>query len=455
MSTPMAVAWLEGVELYPQHLQQQDAHQEALLSARVSQLAPQAWGVSALELDRAALAAGQVRIARFEGVMPDGLYVAFGPGGGEAPSARTLEGHFGPTQKSLDVHLAVPRARPGSPLYAEAGGPGAGHARFLVVGQPVVDAGGTAGEQTVSVLRPNAAVLLGGEIRGDHVTLKIAEIVRDGRGAVVLNDRFVPPALRVGASPFIGLELGRLLALFVAKQGELSRARRQGQGSSVDFGAGDVTRYLQLSAVSGAIPVIKHLAETPELSPMTAYLALAQIFGALCTFTIDADPSEAPRYDPLAPGPVFEELFARITALLHATVRDQFVSIPLQLQDGRLVVGLEHPQLEHARDIVLAVRSELPEGELVERFGRMAKIASARDVAYLVRANSSGAVLRPLTKAPPEIPVRAGVCYFGISPQDSHWQGALRDRSLAVALPPGMSAATTSVELIVVPSAGR
>ncbi len=450
MSTRMAVAWLEGVELYPQHLQQQDAHHEGLLAARLAQLAPQAWGVSAIELDRAALAAGQVRVTRFEGVMPDGLYVAFGPEVAEAPAARSLEAHFGATQKSLDVHLAVPRARTGGALYAEAGAPGAAHARFVVVGQQVFDAGGTAGEQTVSVLRPNATLLFGGEVRGDHATLKIAEIVRDGRGALVLNDRFVPPALKLGAAPFLGLELGRLLALLVAKQRELSRSRRQGQGSSVEFGAGDVTRYLQLSAVNGAIPVVKHLVDSPDLAPLSAYLALAQIFGTLCTFTIDADPSEAPRYDLLAPGPVFEELFARITALLHATVRDQFVSIPLQLQDGRLVAGLEHPQLEGAREILLAVRSDLPEAELVERFGRMAKVASARDVAYLVRVNSSGVALRPLSKAPAEIPVRAGV-----SPADVHWQGALRDRALAVALPPGMNPGTTAIELMVVPASAR
>src|SRR3954471_4025133 len=119
MKTPQRVAWLEGAELFPQHLQQQDAYHERLVDFRISQLAPDAWGVAQIELDGAALAAGQVRVTTFSGVIPDGTPVLVAPNEPESIATRQIEGSLGPTQKSLDVFLALPRERDGAPSYVE------------------------------------------------------------------------------------------------------------------------------------------------------------------------------------------------------------------------------------------------------------------------------------------------------------------------------------------------
>ena len=72
MSGTNRVVWSEGLYLRTQHFQQQDRHAEALMRAGLQAAAWQPQGFSRLELDRAALDAGQVAIRAAEGLFPDG-----------------------------------------------------------------------------------------------------------------------------------------------------------------------------------------------------------------------------------------------------------------------------------------------------------------------------------------------------------------------------------------------
>ena len=96
--------------------QQLDRYHEGYVGARLGGLFPYDWGVVAIELDERALVAGQVRVQRFEGVLPDGIPLAFDGAHPEVPAIRPVEGHFKPTQQFLEVfpqyeHTAYPRHR--------------------------------------------------------------------------------------------------------------------------------------------------------------------------------------------------------------------------------------------------------------------------------------------------------------------------------------------------------
>src|SRR5262249_3397315 len=95
---PQRVGWSGGMLGSPQHLQQADLYRERLLDQRLASLQPAAWGLCSVELDPAALAAEQVRVARLVGILPDGLTMACEGGDPECPPARPLQGHFPPTQ---------------------------------------------------------------------------------------------------------------------------------------------------------------------------------------------------------------------------------------------------------------------------------------------------------------------------------------------------------------------
>src|SRR4051794_21241784 len=115
MKAPQRVVWSEGMLVSPQHLQQQDLYHERLLDERIAALTPYRWGVVSVEVDPGSLGADQLRITRFVGILPDGLYLAFEGGDHECPPARPIGAHFAPTQPFCEVFIGVPKEREGIP----------------------------------------------------------------------------------------------------------------------------------------------------------------------------------------------------------------------------------------------------------------------------------------------------------------------------------------------------
>src|SRR5581483_10476918 len=67
------VVWAKGTFLTPQYLQAHSQFQESLLQFRLETLAFQPWGFRTLQIDREALAGGQVAVAAASGIFQDGL----------------------------------------------------------------------------------------------------------------------------------------------------------------------------------------------------------------------------------------------------------------------------------------------------------------------------------------------------------------------------------------------
>lgn len=442
--------------MFPQHLQQADLYHEAVLAARVSALAPFDWGLRSVEIDARALSTGQLRVQQFEGVLPDGLALSFDADDPEAPAARPIEGHFGPTLRALEVFIGVPRERDNVANYIEPGATAAAKPRFTITTRGVADTTGAANEVQVPFGQRNTVVLFGDEARDDFEAIKVAEIVRDNTGAMTVCDPYIPPCTRIGASNFIMASLRRLLGLMVAKQRVLSEGRRQRDASSIEFTSTDITRYLVLNAVNTYIPLVSHLIDLPDVNPHLAYLVLSQAAGGLCAFAVDADPSTLPKYEYNNLRATFEELFARIMNLLQQAIREQYITVPLDpREDGMYLGRLEDDRLIRCTQYVLTVRSEVPEPQVVDRLPKLSKIASWGDISSIVRAATPGVPLQVTYRPPPEIPVRAGLVYFQLIIGDQYWRNVLNERTLAIYLPPPFDLRSTKLELLAVPPPGR
>jgi type VI secretion system protein ImpJ len=442
----------------PQHFQQQDLYHERLLDERIAALSPYPWGVVAVDVDAGALGADQLRITRFVGTLPDGQLVAFETGDPECPPVRAIGAHFPPTQTSLDVYLALPKEKEGVPSVSDgAEGDGAAikaaRARFRAVSRAVPDLGGTAADLPMAFAHRNTSLLFGDESREDFDFLKVAEIVRDGRGTLIVNDSYIPPALRIDSSAFLMAGVRRVLALMVAKQRQLAGDRRQRDGATIEFNAGDVTRFLQLSTINMAIPLLTHAATNGELPPVQLYLLCAQVAGALATFSTDVDPSQLPVYTHTDLRKTFEELLARVTYLLRA-VREAYLTVPLDVVQGVHVGKLEDDRLLRAPHYLLAIRSDIPEDQLVQRLPGLCKIASRGQLPQILRSATPGVPVQVSRRPPSEIPVRAGVTYFALNQQSEYWRPVLEERMVAIYLPPPLDPERVKVELLAVPGAG-
>ncbi len=448
MKTPLRVAWTEGLLMGPQHLQQHDRYVEGLIHARVDARGPLSWGILRVELDRSALAQGQLSLVEFAGVLPDGTVLDLGARDSELPPARPIS--FPPTQQSVRVYLGVPRERDGINNYAAASG---GRERYVLEHRPIGDAANSGTSVEVALARRNVVFLIGDEPRQDMECVPIVEVTRDETGAFTLVEPFVPPVLRIDASPFLISGLRRILRLMTARQRSLSESRRERDAASVEFVAQDVSRYLLLSAINGSLPLVNYLSEVGECSPRELYFVLTRLAGELATFSTDFDPLSLPKYNQLDLRATYEELFARLTFLLQAAIREHFIAWQLDArQDGLHFATLADDRLSSCTKFFLAVRSPLPEQQMATTLPRLCKIASWTDVNGILTAATPGAPVDVTFRPPAEIPVKAGTMYFAVATDNVYWRNILAERNVAVYLPQPFAASATQVQLYGIPS---
>jgi type VI secretion system protein ImpJ len=463
MTAPHRVVWSEGLLISPQHLQQADLYHERLLDRRLAALAPQTWGILSLDLDMAALQAEQLRVSRFVGILPDGLCLDFAAGDPEAPAARPIGVHFPPAQPVLEVFLAVPKERDGVPSVAaedaDCSQPAAEEAvrrtRFRAATRPVGDMTGESADMPIAFARRNVSLLFGDEARDDFDSIKIAEIARNASGALVASEAFIPSVLSISASSFLGSSVRRLLALTIAKQRQLSEERRQRDAVTVEFGTGEVTRFLQLSALNAAIPILAHAGRDGDLSPRELYLYLIQIAGQLSTLVPDADPSSLPAFKFTALRSTFEELFALLTSLLRASVREACLAVPMEVREGLQVGTLSDERILKCSQFVLAAQARgISEEQLARELPGRAKIASRQQLPFLLRSATRGLGLQVAHRPPAEVPVRPHVAYFliDVAAGAEHWRQVLGERSVAIYLPPPYDPAQLKLEIFAIPA---
>jgi type VI secretion system protein ImpJ len=450
--TPLQrVVWKEGMFMSPQHLQAQDAFHEALLAARVAALEPFPWGVIHLEVDQEALRAGQFQLLSFSGILPDGVPLQFEKGDAEAPPVRPIADQLRPGVKSVEVYLGIPKERDGLESYGSDGNR-ASAARFLVTERQVADRMAVGSIVPVGFALRNTRLLFGSEPRDDFESMQIAEVTRDALGALVLEGTFVPPCLRIDASPFVMEGLRKTLQLMLGKAQQLSDARRHRDSTTLEFTPADVTRFLQLSALNGVVPVLNHLAETGDLHPRLLYLHLLAAAGQLSTFAVDVDLLALAKFQYTRLGPTFADLFAKLEGMLVAVARGGSFSIPLEVRPGGLYVGkLDDERISRAVQFLLAVKSEIAEQQVIEQLPRLSKIASSTEIARIVQAAAPGVPLQVNNRPPPEVSVRAGTVYFSLTMDDPYWKNALRDRAVAIYLPQPFDPSRTKIELLAIP----
>lgn len=428
--------WNEGMLLCPQHMQQQDLYHEQNLAARLAALTPIHWGVSALTFDAGAIKAGQLALMSFRGVLPDGTPVAIDATSTSRPASRPIAPAFPPSLRSVEVFLALPTLREGVANYASAEVT-AGLQRYKTMGRSVYDLTLARSERELQFSEPNLVLLFGSEPRDDYTAIKIAEIVRDETGGFRLNDEYIPPCLSVGASPFVMAGLQDVLSLAVTKRRRLADERRTRDGVRIEFNAQDITRYLFLQTLSGAIPVLKHLSEAPALNPWFSYLELSRLCGALMTFASEGDPAELPAFNFTDLQASFGKLIPEIKRLLGLVIQEAFVTVPLRArQDNSWIGELRDDRLQRCTQWVLAVEAEGEQQQVANEVPELAKIASWKRIPLVVKNNVLGVPLKTAHRPPPEIPIRPRQVYFLVTTDDPHWREILNERTIAIYIKP-------------------
>ncbi len=455
-STVARVVWEEGMHLAPQHFQLHRRHLEATAASSIDVLHAFPYGLASCELDTDALRNGTLSVLHARGIWPDGTPFDI-PDGDRVPSPTPLADRFSPTRDAHVVHLALPTWQHGAAnVWSEAPigaldtpAPRERH-RFVRDERSVTDE--TTGQDPVSVTfaMRQCRLLLDEELTGDEITLPIARVRRDGAGAYVLDPRFIPPSVRIGASTRLLEFTHRLVGMLDAKGQALAESLAPAQNSGGSGGAqaylGNelATRWL-LHAVRSAEAPLRHMLRSQDAHPEQLWLEILRLAGALCTFSLTTHARDLPSYDHDAPQECFDRLERFLREQLDVVIAVRAVVTPLpQLADVLYGAPVSDARCyEPSARWFLAVRTSLGMSQTVSLVPQLTKVCATKFVLELVKRAFHGLALDHVPSPPPAIAPRPDFAYFELT-LDGPCAKALRDtKEIGVYVP----AALPDIEL--------
>ncbi|MGD0676380.1 MAG: type VI secretion system baseplate subunit TssK [Polyangiaceae bacterium] len=431
---PRKLVWTPGLFVTQHHFQQLDRYHEWRVDERLRHALAYPWGVVDIEIDEHALASEQFKINRIVAILPDGSLIEHGEAIGDPIAPRSFASVFTPQVPALSVYVALaPQVddMPNVDLDArerrDVGG-----LRYVRDQTTVVDTNTGTGEHTVQFARPNVALLFGNEREGAFVAVRVAQIVRAATGVPVLRESLIPPALRVGASPYLVARFRRLLSTMNAKQRSLAESRRQRPGAAIEFPPNEIAKLWLLQALNANIPAIAHVVDHETVHPEQAYIELARFIGQLCTFAVDGDPTTIPKFNFLEMGDVFEPMFERAHKWLDAATPERYVEIPLQKRaDGMCLGRIVDANLLRST-FFLAASGAGPEAQLRERLPALTKIASWGQIGEILHTALSGIKLELEFSPPSALPIRPGVAFFRVDRTPKFWNDIAATGTIAI-----------------------
>lgn len=409
----------------------------------LSSLSPYATGLIDCQFDNDALRNGAVSVLHARGVMPDGLVFRFPE---DAPPA-TLKLHdaFSPTAHSHVLFLAIPAFQAGG-ANCSTDDVAASSARFRPAEQEILDET-TGGEpKPVQLAAKNFRLLLDQDAPDDFITLPIARLTRDGAGNFMYDPEFIPPCIRIGASPRIMSELSRLLDMLESKATALSSERSMG-------GAGDeadeLVSFWLSHTVQSAIPPLKHHLRHGRSHPEQVFMELARLAGALCTFSLDGSAAELPLYDHGDLESCFGEVHGHLRRHLDVVVAQSGYTVRIRQTSPNFFAGDVTDERAFQRgEWYLAVSSSLGREELAERVPRLVKVCSAKHIERLVQEAFPGVELQPVSTPPSGLKPRPGVSYFSMHRSEPCWTSMSQTGSVGLYLPDSVEHSGLAVHIL-------
>jgi type VI secretion system protein ImpJ len=426
MTGDSRVAWREGLFLRPQHFQQQDRFVESLVRGRTETLTPYPWGLAALSLDESLASLGKFAVARCAGAMPDGTPFSI-PGDVPPPEPLAVPADA----RDATIYLTLPARQSGAVEFAERGRAGAALvARQLVDEEGVYDAfANERVSEPIEVARLNLRYGLTRDQTEGRICMGVARVREVVNGSVVLDDRYIPPALDIRASPRLTGFLKDVIGRAEQRVDELADRAVE----ATDGGAETFASFLLLQALNRWIPVLWHLEALPLVRPERLYEAFCSMSGELATL-VNADLRRPPRFPPYVHDDLqgtFDLVYTTLQAQLSAMFERSAEQMRLEtVGPGSYTAVITNHSLFQSCSFYLAVSARTPMDEIRARFASHTKLGSVLKMRQLVASALPGVGLVPTPTPPPQLRVLPGNVYFELDRTAPEW----RDFATAPAL---------------------
>lgn len=452
MSGERQVHWGQGAFLSPQHLQAQDAWQQAGRHALHLRLTPYPWGFEELRLREEALASGVVDVERFALVTREGERLLGGSLDTQPGNARVAPRNLAElavtSSDPIPLWLVFNRERSVQGLGGREGGrlP----ARHVLASEEVADpydpqAPAAAVDfllyqgSIVSGLDENAEAIVRG---GD--SYKFAEVLPAGPGRFKPSPDYIPPSTAIAASGNLARWTRALRDLLISRGQDFAAVKRQRGIRAASTSAQEVMRVVMMQTFARYIPLFQEHARLGTVAAYAMYQDLRRLVAEFSVFSEDigyfgglaANPreTELPDYDHDDLRRCFRIAFDHAEALIKALTVGAEVGITLAY-DGRFYrADLPANLFESDKTrFYLAFESEQKGADLFARLSRTGKIASMDEMPRLLSAALFGLKIDLLPVPPEELPQKSpNTTYFLVDTTHPFWQMIRNARNIAV-----------------------
>jgi type VI secretion system protein ImpJ len=434
-----AVHWYEGMFLRPQQFQAAARHVDQLSARQARCDQAYYWGLRKLQIDPDALSAQRFVVRALEARLRDGTIITLPDDSTELSLDLREPFQLG---REVDIHLAVPKFRPGQP-NVEAGGP----SRFQTFTQEMEDENTGVNPQPIAFRRLNVLLMHGQEEMAGYETLHIAHLDKSDRAEAVpvMAESYFPPVLVCDACDTLQTKVLQQALYRVDKKLNMLSQQVVTRGISFEsLAPGDIRRLYQLRALNEAYAILRHIALAPGIHPEQAYLEMCRLVGQFAFFGHDRRMPELPVYDHDDLANCFWKARQQLDMLIDFIEEPAYQERPFEGKGLRMQVSIEPSWLEPAAwQLFLGVRSTLPQEECVriltrpERLGM--KIASADRVETIFTRGQEGLRFAHNPHPPRDLPSAKALTYFEIDRMATlpEWQSVQSSLTLAIRLREG------------------
>ncbi len=439
------VVWSEGMHLAQHHFQVQSRYFEALTHFTLDSLFFKPYGLAACELDAAALLSGTVSLTGAQGIMPDGTVFDFP--GDPLPAPLEIGELFSPTHEHHLVLLAIAAQQSGRANLVPESGESA-DLRYVSQVRRFVDETTGGDERGVAVGRKNFRLLLDIEPPADLIALPIARVRRDGAGRFVYDPEYIPPCVRIGASPRL-LDMGARLADMLVARADAMAAER-GHADLGEYASREIASFWLAHALHSALGPLRHLLQTRSAHPEQLFVEISRLGGALCTFSLSSHPRDLPLYDHDDLEHCFAALDRHVRAHLDLVLPKNCVTVPLRKRGEAFHTGkfADRRCFEPSAEWFLAVRSSAAAAEIAGRVPKLVKVCSGKHIARLVKEAYPGMALEYVATPPADLSPRIGTQYFHLAKTDPCWKSIVDTGEVGVYVPAAVADAQLEVAVV-------
>lgn len=422
------VLWQEGMFALPQHFQQQQRHNDAMLRERMDALGDFAWGFTELSLNTELLAQGKVMLDRATGCLPDGTVFRI-------PEQDLLPLPYQPreltTPASYDIYLALPVATHNVSEVQGIRSAGQSSERYSETRNDVRDVHSDDGDmQSLTLGQLVPKIVSGAEDLSALVVLPLCRIrSHQPGGALVLDEEFIPTCQTLRVSPVLNRFVGDVQGLIATRAADLAKRI----GSPEQSGIADVAEFMMLQMLNRWQMLFSHRARLHTLHPEIFYLDLVSLLGELMTFTENSRlPCAVESYDHRDLTQSFKTVIPELRRALNIVLQPRAQNLPLIFTEGVYLATVNDPALLQSGVFVLAVRARMPHAQLILQFTQQSKIAATDKIRNMVSVQVPGIPLRALPAAPRQLPYHDGYVYFELEKGTSAWQDVVNAGALAM-----------------------